>query len=203
MHAARKPERLELIQNADAIIWDEALANHRECLEAVMREFDNFRGKVLILMFDAKQLLPVVPGGDHLDIVKASLFSSPHWVRFQRHLLIENMRLQHIADPLEQRLQVAYDLMIRGIGENTEVEGLVIADELLENEEESPTHKRFTLMGIHRLSHQQRVSFGFDHQRCVPRCCDDSLAESQWLETSDPPSRFGLSVNFVGNDLWA
>ena len=74
----QKPERLELIQNADAIIWDEALANHRECLEAVMREFDNFRGKVLILMFDAKQLLPVVPGGDHLDIVKASLFSSPH-----------------------------------------------------------------------------------------------------------------------------
>jgi ATP-dependent DNA helicase PIF1 len=99
-------------------------------------------------MFDAKQLLPVVPGGDHLDIVKASLFSSPHWVKFQRHLLIENMRLQHIADPLEQRLQVAYDMMIRGIGENTEVEGLVIADELLENQEESPTHKRFTLMGI-------------------------------------------------------
>ena len=108
-NAVQKPERFALIQAADVIFWDEAMANHRECFEAVMKTFDNFKGKVIIMMFDAKQMLPVVPGGDHLDIVKACLFSSPHWVRFQRHLLFENMRLQRIQNPDEQALQIAYD----------------------------------------------------------------------------------------------
>ena len=95
------------------------------------------------MMFDAKQMLPVVPDGDHLDIVKAScLFSSPHWVRFQRQLLFENMRLQRIQNPHEQALQIAYDRMIRGIGENTAVPGLLFEDELLEEDEPSPTHER-------------------------------------------------------------
>ena len=147
-NAMLKPERFALIQAADVIFWDEAMANHRECFEAVMKTFDNFKGKVIIMMFDAKQMLPVVPGGDHLDIVKACLFSSPHWVRFQRHLLFENMRLQRIQDPVQQVLQIAYDRMIRGIGENTAVPGLLFEDEVLEEDQPSPTHKRFTLTGI-------------------------------------------------------
>ena len=149
-NAKTKPERYELIKAADVILWDEAMANHRECLEAVMHEFDNFRGKVLILMYDAKQMLPVVPGGDHIEIVKACLFSSPHWSKFQRHLLIENMRLQHIADPEEQAHQIAYDRMIRGVGENVAVPDLVIrdGDEDPDGVDESPNCKRFTLTAI-------------------------------------------------------
>jgi hypothetical protein len=99
-------------------------------------------------MFDAKQMLPVIPGGDHIDIVKSCLFSSPHWVSFKRHLLTENMRLLRIADPVEQELQTRYDKMIRAIGENKPLEGLVIQDEVLDGVECSPTHKRFTLTGI-------------------------------------------------------
>jgi hypothetical protein len=147
-NAALNPERYALIKAADVIFWDEAMANHRECLEAVMREFDNFKGKVLILMFDAKQMLPVVPGGDHMDVVTACLFSSHHWPRFQRHLLVENMRLQRVADPIDQAHQINYDAMIRGVGENRSVNTLLIQDELLEGEEESPTEKRFTLSAI-------------------------------------------------------
>ena len=124
------------------------MANHRECLEAVLKTFDNFRGKVLLLMFDAKQMLPVIPGGDHLDIVKSCLFSSPHWTSFKRHLLTENMRLLRIADPIEQELQTRYDMMIRAIGENKPLEGLVLEDEILEGLEPSPTHKSFILTGI-------------------------------------------------------
>jgi hypothetical protein len=83
-------------------------------------------------MFDAKQMLPVIPGGDHLDIVKACLFSSPHWASFKRHLLTENMRLLRIPDPVEQELQTKYDMMIRAIGENKPLEGLVLEEEILE-----------------------------------------------------------------------
>jgi len=42
--AATKPQRYELIQAIDVIFWDEAMSNHRECLEAVMNEFDNLKG---------------------------------------------------------------------------------------------------------------------------------------------------------------
>ena len=79
-------------------------------------------------MFDAKQMLPVIPGGDHLDILKSCLFSSPHWASFKRHLLTENMRLLRIADLIEQELQTRYDMMIRAIGENKPLEGLVLED---------------------------------------------------------------------------
>ena len=147
-NASLNPDRYALIKSADVIFWDEAMANHRECLEAVMREFDNLKGKVLILMFDAKQMLPVIPGGDHIDIVKACLFSSHHWPRFERHLLVENMRLQRVVDPIDQAHQIQYDKMIRGVGENKPVQDLLIQDKLLEDEEESPTYRRFTLTAI-------------------------------------------------------
>ena len=47
-------------------------------------------GKVLIMMHDVQQTLPVVPGGDHYDIIQASMFSSSHWDLFERHFLIDN-----------------------------------------------------------------------------------------------------------------
>ena len=147
-NAATKPDRYALIKAADVIVWDEAMANHRECLEAVLKTFDNFKGKVLLLMFDAKQMLPVIPGGDHLDIVKACLFSSPHWASFKRHLLTENMRLLRIPDAVEQELQTKYDMMIRAIGENKPLEGLVLEEEILEGWQPSPTNKSFILTGI-------------------------------------------------------
>ena len=99
-------------------------------------------------MFDAKQMLPVIPGGDHLEVVKSCIFSSPHWVAFRRHLLTENMRLLRIDDPTEQALQVQYDNMIRAVGENQPLHDLVIEDEILEGQETSATHKRFIMSGI-------------------------------------------------------
>jgi hypothetical protein len=77
-------------------------------------------------MFDAKQMLPVIPGGDHIDIVKACLFSSPYWPRFKRNILIINMRLLRVDDPIEQEEQTRYDKMICGIGENRAVDGILM-----------------------------------------------------------------------------
>ena len=83
-------------------------------------------------MHDVKQTLPIVPGGDQRDIIEASLFSSEHWGKFERQILHENMRLQRIADPIEQAQQTAYDLMLRGIGENREVQDLFNETEIPE-----------------------------------------------------------------------
>ena len=53
-HLSSFPERLELIQGADVIFWDEAMANHRECLEAVLAvpELDCFKGILLARMHE-------------------------------------------------------------------------------------------------------------------------------------------------------
>jgi hypothetical protein len=44
-NAEKRPDRYALIEAADVIVWDEAMANHRECLEAVLKTFDNFQGQ--------------------------------------------------------------------------------------------------------------------------------------------------------------
>lgn len=89
-----------------------------------------YLGKVLIMMHDVQQTLPVVPGGDHYDIIQASMFSSPHWDLFERHFLIDNMRLQRVDDEDEQAQQTAYDKMIRGIGLNEAVKALLIEQDV-------------------------------------------------------------------------
>ena len=104
-------------------------------------------GKVLIMMHDVQQTLPVVPGGDHYDIIQASMFSSPHWDLFERHFLIENMRLQRVDDEEEQAQQTAYDKMIRGIGLNEAVKALLIEQNVPDGVP-SPTLKQFVLGAI-------------------------------------------------------
>ena len=108
-----------------------------------MKIYIDYSGKVIVLMHDVKQTLPIVPGGDQRDIIEASLFSSEHWRRFQRQILHENMRLQRIADPVEQAQQTAYDQMLRGIGENREVQDLFIATDIPEGAEAMESKKEF------------------------------------------------------------
>ena len=99
-------------------------------------------------MHDVKQTLPVVQGGDHIDIVQAALFSSPHWPLFQRHILLENMRLARLTDPIEQAQQTAYDEMIRAVGENRHVDNLLIFQEPPEGQDVPVSMKEFILCGI-------------------------------------------------------
>jgi len=106
-----------------------------------------YLGKVLIMMHDVQQTLPVVPGGDHYDIIQASMFSSPHWDLFERHFLIDNMRLQRVDDEAEQAQQTAYDKMIRGIGLNEAVKALLIEQNVPDGVP-SPTLKQFVLGAI-------------------------------------------------------
>ena len=77
----------------------------------------------------SKLFLSSKEAGDHIDIVQAALFSSPHWPLFQRHILLENMRLARVTDPIEQAQQTAYDEMIRAVGENRHVDNLLIFQE--------------------------------------------------------------------------
>ena len=57
------PKRLELLQAAAVIVWDEFPSNHRELFEAVYRALNNFNGKVCVAFGDLEQIAPVVPHG--------------------------------------------------------------------------------------------------------------------------------------------
>ena len=66
-------------------------------------------------MHDVKQLLPVVPGGDQMDVLRACLFSSSVWPRFQRYILFKNMRLEQVDDPIMKQRMEDYDNMVQSV----------------------------------------------------------------------------------------
>jgi len=121
-------KRLELLQAADVIVWDEFPSNHRELFEAVCRALNDLAGKVVVTFGDFAQIAPVVPHGSRLQIVQASIISSTKWQKFQIRELTKNMRLLglHGNDQnltVEQtmflRNQEAYGKMILAIGRGT------------------------------------------------------------------------------------
>jgi hypothetical protein len=77
------PERLELVVEADVIIWDEFPSNERACFQAVYESNDlrNLRGKVFIALGDFKQILPV--GMDMQDVLDSTIIQSPYWPVFK------------------------------------------------------------------------------------------------------------------------
>jgi len=121
-------KRLELLQAADVIVWDEFPSNHRELFEAVCRALNDLAGKVVVTFGDFAQIAPVVPHGSRLQIVQASIISSTKWQKFQIRELTKNMRLLglHGNDQnltVEQTTflanQEAYGKMILAIGRGT------------------------------------------------------------------------------------
>jgi len=121
-------KRLELLQAADVIVWDEFPSNHRELFEAVCRALNDLAGKVVVTFGDFAQIAPVVPHGSRLQIVQASIISSTKWQKFQIRELTKNMRLLGLHEndqnlTAEQtmflRNQEAYGKMILAIGRGT------------------------------------------------------------------------------------
>jgi len=99
-------EAAQLLQRADLIIWDEGPMAHRHVYEAVdrslcdiMKEKDltlshvPFGGKVLLLMGDFRQTLPVVKRGTRSQIVDSCLTRSVLWHHFHVVTLSKNFRL--------------------------------------------------------------------------------------------------------------
>lgn len=84
-----------------AIVWDEALMQHRYTHEALnrtlrdVRELDRpFGGVTMVFGGDFQQILPVVPKGTRGDIVSASLQRSSLWSQVIVLHLHKNMRLE-------------------------------------------------------------------------------------------------------------
>jgi hypothetical protein len=66
-----------------------------------------FGGKPILLGGDFRQILPVLPGGDRNEIIKASLVSSRLWKHFKIMRLTNNMRLSRSSASMEVRSRIA------------------------------------------------------------------------------------------------
>ena len=53
-----------------------------------------FGGKLILLMHDFRQILPVIPGGNRAAVVSASVKNSDNWKHFSTRSLTENMRVR-------------------------------------------------------------------------------------------------------------
>jgi len=100
----KNPGRLELLEHASMIIWDESLSNHMHCLDAAARLLNNFENKVLLLMGDCAQTPPVVKYGSDEDIFEAHMFRSRLWSHFDEYNFNINLRLSGLS-VIEHELQ--------------------------------------------------------------------------------------------------
>lgn len=104
--------RAELIEHTVVIGWDEApMANRAvfSCVEDISRRVmgndELFGGKIVILLGDFRQTCPVIRRGTRIQVVDASLKSSPLWPSFNIMRLTEPIR--NAEDPLNG-LRIVY-----------------------------------------------------------------------------------------------
>jgi len=109
------PERMELLQQAQVIVWDEFPSNNRKIFENVYHTMNEFYGKVIICMGDFRQIAPVITNGERQQIVNASIKSSSLWTKFTILHLTINMRLMQNQSNTEQ--QRRYGELLLAIGE--------------------------------------------------------------------------------------
>ena len=90
-----------LIKMAKIMIIDEVSMMEYKALDLIDRYLRvlmgndiQFGGKLILLMHDFRQILPVVPGGNRAAVVSASVKSSENWDNFSTESLTDNMRVK-------------------------------------------------------------------------------------------------------------
>jgi hypothetical protein len=112
-----------LIQ-ASLIIWDEAVAMHKDEIETVdrtlkdlMKTNDHFGGKTVIFSGDFRQTLPVVKAGVYPRSEHATLKSSGLWPYISVHSLKDNIRLGIGIQSLSNKQNKSFAQELLEIGE--------------------------------------------------------------------------------------
>lgn len=89
------PQRMEFYRECRVIFWDEFVSNHKQLFEAVIRQFELSKIRlVFVCCGDFRQILPVVRNGNMQDTVAATISSSVYWEKFNILYLRQNMRLK-------------------------------------------------------------------------------------------------------------
>ena len=122
----RNTPRLELLNTASAICWDEAYSNSKEILESAVQFVKDV---VYIDCSDIRQTLPIVENGTADETIQQSLVGSHLWPQFNIFKLTTNMRLLATGD----QSQISYAESILAIGEGRSHPEAVIVRRMDEN----------------------------------------------------------------------
>ena len=92
-----------MIKEAKVLIIDEVSMMDFKILDLIdrylrvlMNNDKPMRGKIVILMHDIRQILPVIPPGSRASIVSSTIMCSEAWEHFTQETLTENMRVKQI-----------------------------------------------------------------------------------------------------------
>ena len=92
-------EEVAYLQSVDVFIWDEAPMAPRyaiEIMDRTLRDIMNnnklFRGKIVALGGDFRQLLPVKVHGNRNETIDLSINRSSNWDKFVKFSMTQNMR---------------------------------------------------------------------------------------------------------------
>lgn len=103
-------DEADIIREAKIVMVDEVSMMHVDLLNmmdrflrTLMRTDELMGGKLIVLMHDFKQILPVVPGGKKVHILNASVFNSDVWKGITKLHLTNNMRVQKLIDAFPDR----------------------------------------------------------------------------------------------------
>lgn len=98
-HITKQSDTAKLLSAATVLLWDEATMAHRHAFEALdrtLRDLTNadapFRGKIMILGGDFRQVLPVFPRGTRAQTSDSGIVRSYLWSTVKVFQLTKNMR---------------------------------------------------------------------------------------------------------------
>ncbi len=95
----------KIIRRAELLIVDEvSMMSHKlldlldRLLQDLMKNDQPMGGKTVLLLYDFRQLLPVVPGKGRPEVVSETVINSKVWHLFEELTLKHNMRVQKIIE---------------------------------------------------------------------------------------------------------
>lgn len=89
----KNKQKMELLMDADMLVWDEIFSNTKECLDALPPVLDGLNGKVMVLVGDIKQILGIPTESSHECLLESLIVESKLFKNARLFELTQNMRM--------------------------------------------------------------------------------------------------------------
>ena len=115
-----KQATIIFVDEVSMMSWKQLLLLDR-LLQNLMQNSHAMGGKLVVLMHDFRQLLPVVPGGSRANIVAESVICSELWSAFTPLTMVKNMRVEklistHANDAIQAQYLTKYADWLLSVG---------------------------------------------------------------------------------------
>jgi hypothetical protein len=195
-------ERLELLNSAAIINWDEFFNVALDHWEAAVRLLANNKNLIWCFYGDSRQIPPIVPSGSVIDTLLASVQSSYLWTDVKIFFLTKNMRLEEmlqrddLTDTEKENIenQQNYSSILGAVGERKPSKFALVLEEVISTNEIRQT---IALDGIRVLRNNDA-----DLQAGIDFLYPDGLPSPEQYEAEEQESRVILATDNERVDEW-